>query len=319
MLEQPNSSGLSVIDIQLNDAEICDDRGHAIAAPRLTSAPVIAELQLQWRRRQNWHRAEKSLTLQIKAICRGLCDGSTTEADRLYKAMSVLDKNDNHLMHVDLAYAASFPLLEARAALEPHRAIVEKRMTKLIKELPVYNWAVSVKGFGPISLAGIIGEAGDLSNYSNPAKLWKRMGVGLVGSERQRKCKDAVKAIEHGYSPSRRSLVWTMGDSMKKTGDEYRKVYLDRKVMEFQKAFDDGLIPCTTSKPTQKAWQDMFGLELEVVKKLDMKLHRSAGHMEKRAQRYMEKRLLRNLWRAWRDSMVPDTQVICVPPEIPVT
>jgi hypothetical protein len=30
-------------------------------------------------------------------------------------------------------------------------------------------------------------------------------------------------------------------------------------------------------------------------------LYRSDGHVHNRAKRYMEKRLIRDLWRAWRD------------------
>ena len=41
-----------------------------------SAIPVIIEL---WRRRQSWHRAEKSLTLQASAICRRYCEGDKTE------------------------------------------------------------------------------------------------------------------------------------------------------------------------------------------------------------------------------------------------
>jgi hypothetical protein len=34
-------------------------------------------------------------------------------------------------------------------------------------------------------LAIIIAEAGDLAGYSNPARLWKRLGVGLHAGQAQ--------------------------------------------------------------------------------------------------------------------------------------
>jgi hypothetical protein len=34
------------------------------------SDPLILQIRMLWRRRQAWHRAEKSLTLQSKALCR---------------------------------------------------------------------------------------------------------------------------------------------------------------------------------------------------------------------------------------------------------
>src|SRR5438128_3824242 len=46
---------------------------HPFGAPHNPSVDLAAniyEIREQWRRRQNWHRAEKSLTLQARALCR---------------------------------------------------------------------------------------------------------------------------------------------------------------------------------------------------------------------------------------------------------
>src|SRR5690606_26062202 len=48
---------------------------------------TIATLRELHRKRQDFHRSEKSLTLQVKAICRRLCAGDKDEADKLYTAM----------------------------------------------------------------------------------------------------------------------------------------------------------------------------------------------------------------------------------------
>jgi hypothetical protein len=142
----------------------------------------------------------------------------------------------------------------------------EKRAKAVLKEWHVAKFVEETCGFGWVGLLQIIGEAGDLGAYSNPAKLWKRMGLGLISTgERQRKFTDVAKALEAGYSPKRRSLMYVIGDSMIKTQGPYRELYLTRKAYE-QAKLPDG---------TAMVW------------------HR-------RAQRYMEKRLLRNLWRAWR-------------------
>ena len=221
---------------------------------------VISEIREQWRRRQNWHRAEKSLTLQAKALCRRLTRGDKKEAELLFKA--ALGKGELHHL-ADVAFGAIFPLIEARKGLEKHRKAVEKRLEKLAASLPVAPWVDSVRGFGLLSLAGIVGEAGDLSAYANPAKLWKRMGVAVMpdGGRQRRIAGD--EAIEHGYSPSRRSLVWAIGDCLIKQGDAYRSIYDVRKVLEAERV-------------------------------------ETKGHAHNRAKRYMEKRLLLDLWRAWR-------------------
>jgi hypothetical protein len=166
---------------------------------------------------------------------------------------------------------------QSRSAFDDLRSKAEKEMVQLVKRLPVYAWAESVRGFGAMSLACIIGEAGDIGSYAGPAKLWKRMGLAVMGGVRQgglAKGAPAETWVEHGYSTRRRSTMWVIGDCLVKSNrdGEYRTLYLERKAYELQR------------DPQMKR----------------MKAHR-------RAQRYMEKRLLRDLWRAWREAVQPAT------------
>jgi len=146
-----------------------------------------------------------------------------------------------------------------------------KEMTRLAETLPAWSaFGVNVRGFGAASLAVIVAEAGDLSLYANPGKLWKRMGLAVMGDVRQgglAKGASAEDWIAHGYNRQRRSRMWNIGDALIKGNrdGEYRTLYLARK--EYEIARDPEMKP--------------------------IKAHR-------RAQRYMEKRLLRNLWQAWR-------------------
>jgi hypothetical protein len=105
------------------------------------------------------------------------------------------------------------------------------------------------------------------------------MGVGLVDGQRQRRTTDADLAVRMGYNAERRSVLYCIGDSLLKKQNPYRELYLQRKAYEQEKAPDG----------TKMLW------------------HR-------RAQRYMEKRLLRDLWRAWRDTL-PSTPT--PPSEVP--
>src|SRR5262245_2420385 len=52
------------------------------------------------------------------------------------------------------------------------RNAAESQMEKLARGLPAAGWVKSVRGAGLLGLATIVAEAGDLSNFPNPAKLW---------------------------------------------------------------------------------------------------------------------------------------------------
>jgi len=224
----------------------------------LSLAAAIDEIREQWKRRQMWHRAEKSLTLQAKSMCRRLLAGDKKEAEGLYK--SAMNGGEHEMAAT--AYLAMHPLIEARKGIETARLQVEKRLLVLAKDMPVADWTEGVRGVGLLSIAGIVGEAGDLGNYSNPAKLWKRMGLAVIGGERQRK-KEGAAGIEHGYNPARRSLMWTIGDCIIRAGGPLKELYNERKVYEAPRV-------------------------------------KTKMHAHNRAKRYIEKRLLRDLWRAWR-------------------
>ncbi len=223
-------------------------------------ANQIAELREQWRRRQAWHRAEKALTLQAKALCRRLAEGGDKgEADRIYKA--ALGKGSHPM--ADIALAAMFPLTEARDSVAKHRAAVEKRLVKLAKELPVAPWVEATRGVGLLSLAAIVGEAGDLGGYANPARLWKRLGLAVMPDGTRQRRIGGADALDHGYSPARRSVVWNIGACIVKAGGPLKEIYDARKAYEAERV-------------------------------------ETKAHAHNRAQRYTEKRFLKLLWSEWR-------------------
>lgn len=227
---------------------------------RADLADLIAEIREQWRRRQGWHRAEKSLTLQAKALCRRLAEGGDKkEADTIYRA--ALGKG-SHPME-DIALAAMMPLTEARDGIERHRKTVEKRLIVLAKGLPVAPWVEATRGVGLLSLAAIVGEAGDLAAYGNPAKLWKRMGLAVMPDGGRQRRIGGVEALDHGYSPARRSVMWNLGACIVKAGGPLKAIYDARKVYEAERV-------------------------------------ETKAHAHNRAQRYVEKRFLRDLWSQWR-------------------
>jgi hypothetical protein len=193
--------------------------------------PAVAEIVELWRQRQDFHRAEKRLTLQIKAILRRFTDGDKDAADKLYKLVSAGVAEQDVMMAV-------LPLRAAQDGIRQSREGIEKTLRKLAVRLPIYACFVrDVKGFGELGLAATVGEIGDLSAYRSVSAVWKRAGLAVIGEGRQRKVAGDA-AFEHGYSPVRRSVFWTLADSMLKSqgkGEDagpYRRIYDARKAYE---------------------------------------------------------------------------------------
>lgn len=138
--------------------------------------------------------------------------------------------------------AASGLILSTLPAIDGFDGMVaayEKEMEKLAKQLSVYEWLCKPeqRGFGTLSLAKIIGECGDLANYPNPGKLWRRLGCAPYTSKGKtlmpstwRSQKPSLTAAEWedcGYNPRRRSLAYLIGEGIVKQNGEgpYRKRY----------------------------------------------------------------------------------------------
>lgn len=287
----------------------------ALSSTRPVSPHVatIAEIRETHRLRGDMLRAEVALTLRIKAQARrlggdqsgrdthrstvvaepagegqgsrdaqsvsalpGTDEGGRGGLDTQHQdaALSPSDASEGHSsgdiqpMDADLASLAAIPLIEARAVLRTQRLRYERRMAQLAKLLPVYPWVKSVRGFGELSLAQIVGECGDLDNYAGPAKVWKRMGLAVIDGGRQRRVAGAA-ALDHGYAPYRRSLMWNVGEALIKLnqGGPYRTYYLEEKKRQREKLGEEA----------------------------------AQAHVHNRAKRHMEKRLLRDLWKVWRE------------------
>lgn len=162
------------------------------------------------------------------------------------------------------------------------------KLEHVAQQLPVWQgWAKDVRGFGARSLGTIVGEAGDIGTYINHSRLWKRMGLAVIGGIRQGglfKTAPAAEWIAHGYHRKRRSHMFVIGECLVKTDGEFRQVYLARKAYERARAAEQGLSVVPAAKIPQR----------------DRENYMSDGHIHKRSQRYMEKKLLRRLWQAWQ-------------------
>lgn len=134
-----------------------------------------------------------------------------------------------------------------------------KQIEETVESLPIKGWIdkVEQRGFGYLSCGMILGETGDLSNYANPAKLWRRMGcapyekggygsggkVAMGGTwKRGKEGKlTAEEWVDYGYSPRRRSIMYVITDCLLKNNGEgpYREKYIEAKIGAYEKHKDD--------------------------------------------------------------------------------
>lgn len=269
---------------------------------------LCAEIRAHHRRRvfamEQRKRADLSLLSFLRTQFGWRLDRPAVERAAIAKAaMAMVDLAERIVKgkgpeEVPEEYAAWASLVEgsvrARKPFDEIEAAATKEMERLAGQLPVWEaFGKGVRGFGARGLAVIVGEAGDLFNYPKKGHLWKRMGVAVMGrgdgldDHRQGAPGAGAKAadwIEEGYSKARRSRLFVIGDSMIKAQGPYREIYLARKAYEVERAALLGLTVAPSAKIPAKRKAEF----------------RSEGHIHRRAQRYMEKRLLRDLWRAWR-------------------
>ena len=254
---------------------------------------LIPRIRALWRMRQQWHCAEKKLVLQAKAICRAHTEGDKDAANDLF------DQIANGATDVDANLSiVQAPFLAAIAHFQELRKPLEKELAKLAGQLPLAEWIKATPGIALPGLASIVGEAGDLSNYSTHEKLWKRMGMapftknGVTRSGKQWKIAGGLSSAdwtEFGYKSTRRAVMFVIEDSMCKAKGPYREAYLARKEYLRQRAEGRGLTVAPSAKIPDKRRAEFVSL----------------GHIDQDAKRYMGKRLLRHLWQAWRRAKMP--------------
>lgn len=204
-----------------------------------------------------------------------------------------------------IVLAAAIPIViigkEVRGPADRERDAVEAEMVRLARLLPVWSWVdYTVRGLGPLGLAVIVGEAGDLALYANPAKLWKRLGLAVFDGACQGRLppgfagdSDDRKAAwrERGYKPQRRAEIWAFLDDVMLRA-------------QWRRATDDN--PARALGPYGALWQ---------LKKLDYQARGwSKLHCDRAARRYAVKRLIVDLWKAWGAlGRTCDPRLACAP------
>lgn len=285
----------------------------------VTTVDRIQELHV---RRTLWHRAEKSLTLQCRSFCRRVMDGDKDAGSSLYESVAKLSREqiDRLIKAKDTnqkLYAAItnlYPILIMRQDLEKQRHTLEEQLELLVIELPIYEWASKIQGVGPGSVAAIIGSTGNLWNYATVQKVWKRMGLAVApDGRRQRNIRNQTTAKEGGYNAQRRATMWTIGTAImmvqserldKETGEVKRQAGEYRMIFDKRRAYEEAKNANGDYAPLAKAILTGSGLGKATTSyKAYSQGKLPKAHLKNRAQRYMEKELLKRFWVEWRRSM----------------
>lgn len=262
--------------------------------------------------RSQYIKSRTKLTNQLKALCRNALDippkKEASSDDVKFVIGEVLKKN------LPGPAAAAPALGFARESINKPLREVEKKIEAEVRQLPIWtDWAENIRGIGPIGLGIIIGgsvcDATEdpithkkrrpfitIGDYKNPAKLYKRWGVGLVEGERQQRIAGTreekehfqktgvatggvLKALRHGFSPTRRAALFVQGDVFVKAGNYYRKRYDQEKARQLK------LYPKVFENKSGKTMKKNYAL--------------SRAH--NRAMRKVTKLFLTDLWNKWRE------------------
>lgn len=202
--------------------------------PKERMQEIIAELQALQRKRTIVLKSSLMEMNRLRSLIAGTLgfDSNMAEKERkkIFKEADTLikqiAKGQAELEFKDIVLAHLLSI----NAFEKMQDSLEKEMERLAGQLPVAAWARDIRGFGKTSLlflAIVIGETGDLSNYSNPGKVWRRMGCApwTYSGKTKMGCtwrwgkEGALPKDEwssYGYSPRRRSIAYLIGENIVK-------------------------------------------------------------------------------------------------------
>lgn len=261
-------------------------------------------------------RSARSIESRIASTMGFRVDADEKDRKKLFAAAKAhrlaVEKGGEGYLFPDTQYTGALSAMsrlilvsaENRKLYDDERLAAEKQMRALAKKLPVYPFAVSVKGFGDLALAATVGEAGiAIGDYRTVSGLWKRMGLAVFDGRRQRRMTDKDQAELHGYSPGRRSQMWAFcSDSM------FKHQWAGNKD-------EDGVNPKKSGKAAAVTahavgpYGEVYGQRrahtvVRVEATADLSWNDpgkwTVARCHADAARVMTKALLRDLWRVWR-------------------
>lgn len=282
-------------------------------AEELSLDEICMELQSAERTRKWYQKSRNMVDNRLHATVAGSLGYYSTmnkrDRDRIMKeAKSIVKRVRKHEdvgdapVSIDLIRITLISVDAFDDAVKEHEA----EMVAMAKHLPAADLVLTpeFRGFGLLSLATLVGQCGNLSNYSNPSKIWKRLqllpyhkdGKTLMGSTwRAKKTNGLSKEdwVEYSYAPRRRSVSYLFGDNIVKSnkGGPYREMY-DRIKEEYARKHPDRML-CSkcggTGKLKEGACQQCKGKG-----KTTMRAHRHAMLLA-------TKQLVKDIWVSWHE------------------
>ena len=98
-------------------------------------------------------------------------------------------------------------LVERLRLIQRQKEQPECLLVRIEESLPESRFLLSVKGIGPITVAGLLGELGPIRNYRNARQLVKMAGINPVQSESAGKCGGRTPMSKKGR-PLLRHCLW---------------------------------------------------------------------------------------------------------------
>ena len=278
--------------------------GRAVEAGKMTptSPPIDQLAELQYRRKFYIKLTNKQTNATGSLVRRALgwrYDMEDAERQKLNnRAAAIVARalvgKEPSAENADIVNALAIDFSVTSLAIKPlqdQRAMIEKEMKRIARQLPIYAWAKDVRGFGELGLAVLTAEAGDPTRFSRKDRLFKRLGLSPHEGKAYstwRGVKNGLSAedwVAAGYSPRRRAEIFAViGDPLFKqqsvVGWPDRLAY-DRRKQAAAAAHPD--------------WTPM--------------------HLHMDAMRVMTKHLIRDFWVAWRrvSEEVPSEAVARLP------
>lgn len=119
--------------------------------------------------------------------------------------------------------------LSSIQAIERFIGRVENEMICHLKEIPYSPWILSIKGIGPVTAAGLIGEIGDFGQFQTVSEILKHAGMDLFEIS-SGKHKGNRRISKRGRALLRKLLFYAALNTVRKGGamQGYYRRYLER-------------------------------------------------------------------------------------------
>ncbi len=166
------------------------------------------------------------LARTLKTISRGNMGRDQAEALYMAAKESVGIKEGRKSIILEI-----IDLLSAIESVDRFVAIVEAEMGRCLSEIPYSRSILSIKGIGPITAAGLIGEVGDFSQFATISEIMKHAGLDLYEIS-SGKHKGKKRISKRGRHLLRKLLFYAAMNTVRKGGimHEYYQGCLQRSM-----------------------------------------------------------------------------------------